>query len=189
MTHADPYGSSWLAATKVASPQRPALAVELDIDVCVIGAGLAGLTLAYEVARRGWSVVVLETKSVAWNASGRNTGFVLPGYSAELQTVIDRVGLDHAKKLWALSQAGVEYVRTAVAETAMPGADLTEGAWLHVSKTDRVDDMAARHDLLQTEFNETVEAWPAVRVRESLNSTAYFDALYYPRAFSINPLN
>ena len=84
MINADPgaYGSSWFAATQVASPHRAPLAVELDVDVCVIGAGLAGLTVAREVARRGWSVVVLEAQSVAWNASGRNTGFVLPGFAA-----------------------------------------------------------------------------------------------------------
>ena len=106
MKNADPgaYGSSFLAATKVASAPRGRLAVELDVDVCVIGAGLAGLTVAREVARRGWSVVVLEAQSVAWNASGRNTGFVLPGYAAGARALVGRVGLDDARKLWALSQ-------------------------------------------------------------------------------------
>ena len=46
-------------------------------------AGLAGLTVAREVARRGWSVAVLEAGRVAWAASGRNTGFVLPGFARE----------------------------------------------------------------------------------------------------------
>ena len=74
------YGSNWYAATRVESPARPRLTVELDVDVCVIGAGLAGLTAAREVARLGWSVVVLEAQSIAWSASGRNTGVVLPGF-------------------------------------------------------------------------------------------------------------
>ena len=51
------YGSSWYAATMVARPDRPRLTFDLDADVCVIGAGLAGLTAAREIARRGWSVV------------------------------------------------------------------------------------------------------------------------------------
>ena len=37
-----PYGPSWYAATMVAAPERPALNHDLDVDVCVIGAGLAG---------------------------------------------------------------------------------------------------------------------------------------------------
>ncbi len=62
------YGSNWYAATRVEGPARTRLNVEFDVDLCVIGAGLAGLTVAREVARLGWSVVVLEAKSVAWSA-------------------------------------------------------------------------------------------------------------------------
>ena len=72
--------STWYsAATEL---DRPQLTFDLDVDVCVVGAGLAGLTVAREVARRGWSVAVVEAQRVAWNASGRNCGFVLPGFTA-----------------------------------------------------------------------------------------------------------
>ena len=47
------YGRSWYLATKLDEPRRPRLAVDLDIDVCVIGGGLAGLTAAREIARSG----------------------------------------------------------------------------------------------------------------------------------------
>ena len=72
---------TWYAATAVASPERRALSHDLDADVCVIGAGLAGLTVAREVARRGWSVAVLDAGEVAGGASGRNAGFVSPGFA------------------------------------------------------------------------------------------------------------
>src|SRR6476659_3929869 len=110
MPNNDPnaYGASWFAGTAVASPPRLKLTAETDVDVCVIGGGLAGLTVAREVARRGWSVVVLEQKTVAWNASGRNLGVVLPGFAMDIEALVARVGLDHAKKLWALSEAGVD---------------------------------------------------------------------------------
>jgi len=71
---------SWYEATRVATRERGRLSFELDIDVCVIGAGLAGLTVAREIAKRGWSAAVLEAGHVAWAASGRNSGFVLPGF-------------------------------------------------------------------------------------------------------------
>jgi gamma-glutamylputrescine oxidase len=47
------YGNSWYAATKIDAPLRPQLSFDLDVDVCVIGGGLAGLTVAREVARSG----------------------------------------------------------------------------------------------------------------------------------------
>src|SRR3954451_15303628 len=151
------YGSSFVAATKVASPERARLTAELDVDVCVIGAGLAGLTVAREVARRGWSVVVLEAHSVAWNASGRNAGFVLPGYAAGAKALVTRVGLDDAKKLWALSEAGAEYVRRTVRDEQMPGVALTEGGWLHVAKSDDESAMQAEAEFLAVKLGAHVE--------------------------------
>src|SRR5262245_1150055 len=119
MPDPDVYGRTWYAATMAASPARNPLNSELDVEVCVIGGGLAGLTAAREIARRGWSVVLLEARRIAWNASGRNTGFVLPGFAAEAENIIERVGRERAKALWTLSEAGVEYVRRTIRETGM----------------------------------------------------------------------
>src|SRR3954451_16427745 len=112
------YGPSWYAASMPAAPERDRLVYDLDVDACVIGGGLAGLTTARELARRGWSVAVLEARRIAWNASGRNTGFVLPGFAQSMDVVIRRVGLVHARELWAQSVAGLDYVRTTIRETA-----------------------------------------------------------------------
>src|SRR5436309_7590492 len=105
-----PFGPTWYAATVIPVAERPPLTFDLDVDVCVIGGGLAGLTVARELARRGWSVAVLEARRVAWNASSRNSGFVLPGFGADVMRMVERVGVDRARELWKLSEAGVEYV-------------------------------------------------------------------------------
>lgn len=186
-TDPNAYGSSWYAATAVASRPRPPLSAETDVDVCVIGGGLAGLTAAREIARRGWSVLVLEAHRLAWNASGRNSGFVVPGFAADTEALIARVGPDHAGKLWALSETGVAYVRNAIAEAAMPGVELMNGGWLHVSKTGGAA-MERETDRLAS-LGAAIEFWPAARVREQLRSPRYFDAVHHPGAFNIHPFN
>ncbi len=183
------YGSSYFAATMVPNAERPALNLDLDVDVCVIGGGLAGLTTAREIARRGWSVVVLEGRRIAWNASGRNTGFVLPGYGQATQTIVDRVGLERAKVLWALSEAGLTYVRDTIAEIGMPGVSLTEGGWLLVSKADRADDVRDEIRFLRSTFGADVVMWPTQKVRQHLQTPYYFQAVHYRNAFHIHPLN
>src|ERR1700747_2010796 len=136
-------GTSWYAQRAMGAFERPRLSLDLDVDVCVVGGGLAGLTVAREVARRGWSVAVLEAKRVAWNASGRNCGFVLPGFAQDIERMVERLGLEHAKALWALSEAGVDYVREAIRENEMPGVDPIDG-WLNVSKVDNGDAFLAQ---------------------------------------------
>ncbi|MEP7030763.1 MAG: FAD-dependent oxidoreductase, partial [Pseudolabrys sp.] len=177
----------WYEATRVASPQRAALSHDLDVDVCVIGAGLAGLTVAREVAQRGWSVAVLESGRIAGFASGRNTGFVLPGFSEHVDDMVERVGLDHAKQLWALSEEGVDYVRNNIAQTEMPGVDATPG-WLHISKTDNDDEVRSLVERLRW-IGADVEFWARDRLRAEIANPRYFNAIYSRRAYHIHPLN
>jgi glycine/D-amino acid oxidase-like deaminating enzyme len=179
--------AGWYEATSVARPERPRLNLDLDVDVCVVGAGLAGLTIAREVAQRGWSVAVLEAAQVAWAASGRNMGFVLPGFGEDIKSVIERIGLDHAKQLWALSEQGLDYVRRTILDTQMPGVDLING-WLHVSKTDNAFEQRSEVERIRW-IGADVEFWPAERVREQLHSRRYFGAVHYRQAFHIDPYN
>jgi glycine/D-amino acid oxidase-like deaminating enzyme len=52
-------------------------------DVIVIGAGVQGASLAFHLARRGASVLVLERDAVAAGATGRSSGFVRMHYDLE----------------------------------------------------------------------------------------------------------
>src|SRR5437764_10468188 len=102
-------------------PDRLRLSFDLDVDIAVVGAGLAGLTVALEAARLGASVAVLEGRHVGWNASGHNLGTVMPGYGLPLGELIERVGFDDARELWVLSRNGAELVRANATEDLMPG--------------------------------------------------------------------
>jgi gamma-glutamylputrescine oxidase len=179
------FGPTWYSGVTALPDARPALSFDLAVDVCVVGGGLAGLTVAREVARRGSSVALLEARRIAWNASGRNAGVVVPGFPARLEKIVERVGLPAAKALWGLSEAGVGHVRDTLAELRL----VEEGhGWLDVSTTPDADAALARLALLGQEFDAQVEGWPIERVREVLKTRHYFHALHFPRAFHINPL-
>jgi len=99
-----------------APTERSRLSFDLDVDVAVVGAGLAGLTVALEAARLGASVAVLEGRHVGWNASGHQLGTVMPGYGLPIGDLIARVGFEDTRELWALSRQGAEYVRANATE-------------------------------------------------------------------------
>jgi gamma-glutamylputrescine oxidase len=181
------YGPTWYAATTPLPAPRVTLKFDLDADACVIGGGLAGLTVARELARRGWSVVLVEAVRIAWNASGRNSGFVLPGFSTKVEKVVERIGLPATKALWSLSEQGVQYVKRTIAEIGMPGIEEGRG-WLEVSKIPDADRAQERIELLAQEFGVELEAWPTERVRDVLKTNRYFHAIHFPGAFHINPL-
>jgi glycine/D-amino acid oxidase-like deaminating enzyme/nitrite reductase/ring-hydroxylating ferredoxin subunit len=66
--------SYWRASAQL--PVFPPLAANLTADVCVIGAGIAGLTTAYLLAKQGLSVAVIEARSVASGETGQTTAHI-----------------------------------------------------------------------------------------------------------------
>jgi glycine/D-amino acid oxidase-like deaminating enzyme len=68
--------SGWLRA----DPQRtlPCLEDEIECDVVVVGAGLAGASTFLHLAERGVSVVLVEAAQPGNGASGRNAGHYVP---------------------------------------------------------------------------------------------------------------
>src|SRR5215831_8364913 len=146
---------------------RARLTFDLDIDICIVGAGLAGLTTALEAARLGASVAVLEGRHVGWNASGHQLGTVMPGFGLPIAELIDRVGFEDARELWSLSREGAEFVRGLATEELMPGISLSEGA-LEVSNVDVGDRLISRLQILTEHFATEVEGWHVERVRDEL---------------------
>ena len=152
---------------------RSRLTFDLDVDICVVGAGLAGLTVALEAARLGASVAVLEGRHVGWNASGHQLGTVMPGYALPIGELIERVGLDDARELWALSKEGADYIRAVATEESMPGIALTEGA-LEVSNIDAGETLISRLQTLGEDFSTEVEGWQVDRVPRCAQDPALF---------------
>src|SRR3979411_1010377 len=107
--------------------ERSRLLFALDVDIAVVGAGLAGLTVALEAARLGASVAVLEGRHVGWNASGHQLGTVMPGYGLAIDDLIARIGFENTRELWSLSKEGADFVRATATEELIPGIAMTEG--------------------------------------------------------------
>jgi gamma-glutamylputrescine oxidase len=80
-------------------------------EVCVVGAGYAGLSSALHLAQAGYDTVVLEADSVGAGASGRNGGQVMPGYAADPHALLAALGARPASQLWALSVEAVAKTR------------------------------------------------------------------------------
>src|SRR6201994_4541254 len=173
------------AADAGALRERQRLTFDLDVDICVVGAGLAGLTVALEAARLGASVAVLEGRHVGWNASGNQLGTVMPGYGLPIGELIERIGFEDTRELWTLSKEGAEFVRATATEEQMPGIGLSEGA-LEVSNVDVGDRLISQLQMLSEDFETEVEGWQIDRVRDELKTDRYFHGIYYPKAFQID---
>jgi FAD dependent oxidoreductase len=177
---------SWYEATARRDAVLPPLAENVTADVCVVGAGFAGLTTALELARLGKSVVLLEAGRIAGGASGRNGGFVSNGFALGIKEVEKHVGRDDARMLYDFSRMGTDYVRNTIAKHA---PQLKSGDGLRVCV--RHDDKGSLHEhgrMLQDDYGEEVLLASVSETRALLDTKRYFASIAYPNAFHVHPL-
>jgi glycine/D-amino acid oxidase-like deaminating enzyme len=182
------YIDTYYRRTIVDHPAYPALSATHQVDVCVIGGGLAGLSTAFECLQRGLSVALLEQHRIAWGASGRNGGFVTGGYATGHAQIARRAGETGAKALHDLSVEGVRMVRENIDRLDLPRVNPTPG----IMRAIRYDDAAglqAEVAEAKRKFGATLHYLSREEVQEKLKSKAYFQGIYSPDAFHFHPLN
>jgi glycine/D-amino acid oxidase-like deaminating enzyme/nitrite reductase/ring-hydroxylating ferredoxin subunit len=134
-------GSYWIETAP--GPARPALAEDLDVDVAVIGAGVAGLSTAYELTRAGLGVAVLEAGRVA----GGVTGYTTAKLTALHTLVYDRLRRmrdAQAARLYARSQSeAIEHAEELVDELDIECEWEHRSAYTFVRDPGRVDELRA----------------------------------------------
>lgn len=99
---------------------------DVSVDICVVGGGYTGLLSALELAERGFSVALVEAKSIGWGASGRNGGQIATGYQPGMIETANLVGLDDSRKLWEMSVEATQILKTRIADHEIK-CDLKEG--------------------------------------------------------------
>src|SRR5436309_2408936 len=101
-----------------ADPESPescaALAADTSVDVCVIGAGIAGLSVAYHLARDGQSVVVLEAGRIAGRMTGRTTAHLSSAIDDRFASVESVRGTEMAHLAYQSHQAAVQRIEEIV---------------------------------------------------------------------------
>ena len=100
--HTDPYSNR---------PQFSKLDKDITTDVCIIGSGISGISIAYELVKRGVNVVMIEARDILCGESGRTSGHLASALD-DHYTEISKTHGDKKAKLaaeshsWALDRVG-----------------------------------------------------------------------------------
>ena len=117
---------TWYAEGLTLPDPFPPLDADSEADLCVVGAGITGLSAALHAAQAGMSVIVLEAQRVGWGASGRNGGQIGGGFNWSRDALRARLGTAAEARLHAIAGEAVTLTRRLIADHA-PEADYRPG--------------------------------------------------------------
>ena len=92
---------------------------ETEIDVCVIGAGIAGLTVAFELARRGVRVSVLDDGPIGGGETGRTTAHLASAVDDRYYNLEEKFGEGGARIVAESHATAIDYIEAMVRELAI----------------------------------------------------------------------
>lgn len=165
----------------------PMLDAAIDVDVCVIGAGFAGLSTALDCRARGLSVAVIDAQRPGWGASGRNGGQAITGFAKD-EVIEQQLGADGARAAWSLSLDGVALIAERIARYGID-CDFTRGYLTVATKPRRIDDLRAWMNAATSRWGHPSLAWlDTGEIHARIASTRYLAGVHDPLSGHLHPL-
>ena len=178
---------SWYAQSATDFPAQPALQGTHSADVCILGAGITGLSTAIELAEAGYKVIVLEAQRIGWGASGRSGGQAIFGFGCDQAKITQAVGLETSKRLFNWSIEGLDLITSRCAQY---GIDCDwRDMHAHVPiKPRHVTELKSWQRDLAENFDYPLQWWEREQLQAVMPNQRYLGALVDPRSGHLHPL-
>jgi gamma-glutamylputrescine oxidase len=164
----------------------PALAGRIDVDVCIVGAGYAGLCAALELRARGYSVAVLEAKQAGWGASGRNGGQAIVGFASD-DGVEAQLPPDDARRAWHMTVEALDLLRARIDKHQID-CDFVSGYLNLAINAKKGRALAAWGEQLTQRYGYQMQPVAHADVKQWIASDRFHSGLFDPRSGHLHPL-
>ena len=161
---------------------------DIEVDICIVGGGLTGVSSALHLANKGYSVAICESRLIGWGASGRNGGQLGNGMRVDQPTIEKKLGNDNANELWKL---GLESVQTALDLIKKHNIDcnLQQGVMSAGCFKNDIIEFEFEKNYLEKKYNyNNFELVNKFSIKNEINSDMYYSGLINKGSYHINPL-
>jgi glycine/D-amino acid oxidase-like deaminating enzyme/nitrite reductase/ring-hydroxylating ferredoxin subunit len=92
------------------APRAPMLDQDLSVDTVIVGSGIAGLSVAYELAIEGRKVAILDRGPIAGGITARTTAHLTSLCDESFKSLIEVQGLEAAKIFYESQAAAIDRI-------------------------------------------------------------------------------
>lgn len=120
--------SYWLDS--VTLEKYPALEENVEVDVCVVGGGITGLTTAYVLSKTGKKVVLLEANEIIGGTTGHTSAKVTAQHGFIYDSFLGSLGKANAKLYYDANTEAMEFIESTIKELQIECDFSKEDAYL-----------------------------------------------------------
>ena len=157
-------------------------------DVLIVGGGLAGLSLLYNLKKNNVDAVLIEEKQIGSGASGRNGGFCLSGWAQDYDVLMKYLSKEEVVTLEQIAATGVQWMKKKCMSKGYEHTNLQPGVLKcflsnNVEKVER--DVITQNHL----FSQNEEFINKGKLNEYVCSDKYTCGVLRKDSFQFHPLN
>ncbi|CAJ2510469.1 Uu.00g132780.m01.CDS01 [Anthostomella pinea] len=193
----------WLLHNKYdARPEFQPLNEDIETDVCVIGAGIAGIQIAYELVLRGKEVVLIEARDVLAGETGRTTGHLSNALDDQYTEIKKKHGTSGAQiaadsHTWALKHVGqvTEKLGIECEYRTLPGYEISQYEVCHDDYEQDISQIKEEAQLakqlgINAEYRDdlTVKGWDG-KPNQRGGAVFHDQATFHPTDYLVGVLN
>jgi glycine/D-amino acid oxidase-like deaminating enzyme/nitrite reductase/ring-hydroxylating ferredoxin subunit len=130
-------------------PSRQPLTTSLECDVCIVGAGIAGITTAYSLTGMGKSVVVIDDGPIGGGETSRTTAHLANAMDDRFQRLEELHGLDGARCAAESHGAAITRIEEIVRRESIDCAFTRLDGYLFLAEGDVVETLDAEYAAAQ----------------------------------------
>ena len=107
--------SYWIETTEI-EDDRKQIDNNYTADVCIIGAGITGLSAGYYLAKEGLKVIILDKDEIGRKASGHTTAKITLQHGLIYDYLINSYGIKFALKYFEANKNAIENIKNIIKE-------------------------------------------------------------------------
>ena len=171
----------------VSFPTYPSLAQDEKYDICIVGAGITGLTTAFLLSQEGFSVCLLEANRVLSGTTSLTTAKITAQHGLFYADFIEQFGIEKAKQYYEANERALTFIYKMVQEHQIDCEFQQEDAYIYTNTDQEVKKIEKEWDAyerigIEGALCDTTSLPFSIKKAIKMNKQALFHPLKYAQA-------
>lgn len=124
---------------------------DISTDICIVGAGIFGLTCGYYLTKQGYNVVLLEKeKDIASKTTGHTTAKITSQHNLIYKYLIDFLGESMAKKYLYANQDAIENIAKIIEEEKIDCDFKRQDSYVYTNNLDELEKIKLENEAVNS---------------------------------------
>ena len=142
--------SYWIESVKNIKKEYKKLNNNIKTDICIIGAGITGLSVGYELVKEKQNIIILEKDRIGEKTTGNTTGKITSQHGLFYKYLIESKGIEFAQKYLMANEEAVKNIKKIILKENIECDFKNQDSYVYTKKEEKIEKIKEEIEALKT---------------------------------------